>query len=308
MTDRQIINKIKQLSQIQPENEWREKVKRELLSQIRVYKAEKAEKADTYRLKPELLLLRPVVAISLILAIIFGGSVVTVQATKNSLPGQFLYPIKIALEKGRLILARKGEKKVDLELEFAGQRLEELGQIVQIEPEKTIEAVQNFQNNLDSVKVSLQKLEEDDKIIEDKIIEAAKIVEKKAIETKNEIEKAEKKTEDPIVRQVLAEVREYLTKKNFVMALTDESGIKNQESGITEEQIESTEITVTQTAVETEAAVEEIPDFRKEEKRKSSYTEASEDKILEEPEIDKDFYGGLLMEPEKGVYGGLLKN
>ncbi|MEW6607006.1 MAG: DUF5667 domain-containing protein [bacterium] len=270
-----------------------------------VFEANRIYRTDrSYRIYGIVPILRPVVAVCLILAIIFSGSVITVQAAKNSLPGQFLYPLKIALEKGRVAIAPKQENKVKLEVEFAEQRVKELAQLVEKhEPERITETVEDFQNKLDLIQVGLQKIGKDDKIKE--IEEVVKIVEIKSKEIEDILNETDKKTEDLETKKVLAQAKKHLTEKIFVMALdAGNAGDVESAGDVGDETVEVTEEVVTQTAVITGTVEEEI-EIRN---SKSEIRNSKKEEVLEEPEVKSDFKGGLLMEPEQGVYGGLLKN
>ncbi|MBI2485308.1 hypothetical protein HYW18_04155 [Candidatus Uhrbacteria bacterium] len=55
-----------------------------------------------------------------------GGWVVAVNASSESVPGDTLYPIKMAAEKVHLTLTTSVEQRTKLQLEFAGRRLAEI--------------------------------------------------------------------------------------------------------------------------------------------------------------------------------------
>jgi hypothetical protein len=72
-----------------------------------------------------------VIAVLVVLVIVlFGGTTATVLASQNSIPGDTLYPIKTTLERTRLSLARSSDARVELQLEFAEQRLGEIEALI----------------------------------------------------------------------------------------------------------------------------------------------------------------------------------
>jgi hypothetical protein len=72
-----------------------------------------------------------VIAVLVVLVIVlFGGTTATVLASQNSIPGDTLYPIKTTLERTRLSLARSADARVELQLEFAEQRLAEIESLI----------------------------------------------------------------------------------------------------------------------------------------------------------------------------------
>ncbi len=62
-------------------------------------------------------------------ALVFGGWVTTVNASFDSVPGDVLYPVKLATERVQVSLATSGERRAKLHAEFAGRRLDELNSI-----------------------------------------------------------------------------------------------------------------------------------------------------------------------------------
>ncbi len=67
-----------------------------------------------------------VVAVLLLAVVVLGGGVMVARAAYNSLPGEPLYPVKQALENGEILLAFSPERKAELHLEIAQERLAEL--------------------------------------------------------------------------------------------------------------------------------------------------------------------------------------
>lgn len=82
-----------------------------------------------------------VVAVSTIVALLFGGGA-TVAFADNSRPGDFLFPVDVALEKVQLNLASE-EEKDNLRIAFAQERLEEVRSLVaEITPEPVLALAQ----------------------------------------------------------------------------------------------------------------------------------------------------------------------
>ncbi len=389
MTDRQIIAKIKQLKEIQPSGAWKEALREEL-----IFKAKKAfpreervgffifKKIRLFKLQNDYNwkgligiksnLLSKFVAVNIILIIIFGFGIITIQAAKNSLPGDILYPIKIATEKTELLLAKNKSNKIKLEARFAARRLDEFQQIIQFQKqEKVVESIKNFQEKLEVVENRLKDLKEKEEGKE--IIEIAKVVDTKTAEFENildrtqkkpsvpeeikkkivtvkevaekvntqalkvmiemktqeeeeevstriedKIKRAEEKMENSEVEIILEKAREELAKKNFFVALENIEKIQEIKSDKieeeTEEVISETEKTETQSAgeeLEKTREIEEKTQSIEREKESKKEVEKREEKReikeLDESKIKADFKGDLLFEPERGVYGGLLR-
>ncbi len=64
-----------------------------------------------------------------VFALMFGGWVATVNASFDSVPGDTLYPVKLATEKMQITLATSTERRAKLHTEFAGRRLQEVNEI-----------------------------------------------------------------------------------------------------------------------------------------------------------------------------------
>ncbi len=130
----------------------------------------------------------PAVVMLLVLAT-FMGSSLTINAAFYSLPGDNLYPMKLTLERTHLALISDGEKRVELQIEFAQNRVAEFDKIVS-EPtapdvkKKKIEAVvKEFKNNVASVGGELQKINDgDDQKVQDQKVRIAITITAKADE------------------------------------------------------------------------------------------------------------------------------
>jgi len=107
----------------------------------------------------------PVMAMLSIFAVALGGSIASVSAAERSLPGDFLYTIKLATEQARLALTPSKEDKLKLKVEFATRRGDDLKQVAATDtPEKPARVAQaaeilkrdlkTMQDQLDDVKAT----------------------------------------------------------------------------------------------------------------------------------------------------------
>lgn len=175
MDEKEIIAKIKLLRKIQPDKNWLVFCRQELVRET----LEKKEQSPVFsprptfftwllKNKPWLPLFRPaVVALSIIIILGFGG-LVTVKAALNSLPGDWLYPIKISLERAQIKLVSDETEKAELEAKMTGRRAQELTEIVNqpssanssVKEEKIEQAVQQIKLQLSTAQEQLPKLKE----------------------------------------------------------------------------------------------------------------------------------------------------
>ncbi len=75
------------------------------------------------------LIYKPMIPIALIVALIFGGSVATVVASDSAKPGDLLFPLDRAIENIQIKFS-SDEKKDELKLKFAYERVEEVEEII----------------------------------------------------------------------------------------------------------------------------------------------------------------------------------
>ncbi|MFH1078423.1 MAG: DUF5667 domain-containing protein [Patescibacteria group bacterium] len=125
----------------------------------------------------------PVLAVLSIFAIALGGSIASVSAAENSLPGDFLYSLKLATEQARLALTSAKEDKLKLKVEFTSRRGEELKQVakedVPEQSERVAQAAEILKRDLQTVTEQLDDVRNtntDDKMV----AEVAKLVDQKS--------------------------------------------------------------------------------------------------------------------------------
>ncbi|TAK03547.1 hypothetical protein EPO34_00070 [Patescibacteria group bacterium] len=102
---------------------------------------------------------RPLAVGTSVFALIFGGWVTTVNASFSSLPGDVLYPVKLATERMQLTLASSGVRRARLHADFASRRLQEVGELsVSSRPGREAQlkaAVEGFTQEMVSAKEQL---------------------------------------------------------------------------------------------------------------------------------------------------------
>ena len=74
-------------------------------------------------------MLKPIFSVLVILGVVFGGGIWTVQASDQARPGDTLYPVDRAVENVRLALS-SGVKKDNLKIQFAEERVTEVRSLV----------------------------------------------------------------------------------------------------------------------------------------------------------------------------------
>jgi hypothetical protein len=149
-----IINKLKDLRQIQPDSEWLRVTRAKLIEEAGFFISQKSIPSRPFfsLFIPSHPIFKPILVTLLILAMVFGGGA-TIQIAKTSLPGNFLYPVKRATEMARLYLTT-GQSRVGFRTELVIKRLKEIEKLGYGANEaKLAQARQNFHQEL----INLQK-------------------------------------------------------------------------------------------------------------------------------------------------------
>lgn len=130
----------------------------------------------------------PMLAVLSVLAIVTGGSIVSVSAAEQALPGDFFYPIKLVQEQTQLILTKSKSEKLKLKTGFVERRVREIqAMAASNEPkkgERIKAAAESLRQDLDTVKnqltdVSNQK-ENNESVTQ--VVEVVKLVDQKSAE------------------------------------------------------------------------------------------------------------------------------
>lgn len=127
----------------------------------------------------------PVFAVLSIMGVVAGGSIASVSAAEQSLPGDFLYPVKLAREQTQLIFAKSKTDKLKIKTGFVERRVKEMQTVVNSDvtrkSERITVAAESLRRDLDTVKHQLNEVSTNDtnEPIKD-VMEAAKFVDKKS--------------------------------------------------------------------------------------------------------------------------------
>src|SRR3989344_7355296 len=130
---------------------------------------------------------RSVPALVLISALFLAASGAGITfASQNALPGEALYPAKLAIEKIMVAAAGNVEKKTELRLEYAGRRLDEVEKIVEQKNEvgeKEVAAVlEDYEKKLDDAQKAARIERPDAPKAVSAVQESAKVYEKNIAE------------------------------------------------------------------------------------------------------------------------------
>lgn len=131
---------------------------------------------------------RPIMAFLSILAVLTGGSVMSVSAAERSLPGDFLYGLKLATEQARLAWVSAKEEKLKLKTEFTGRRVEELKEVANTKKdnERVKQVAEILKQDLSTLKEQLGEVRKD--VSAEKVVAVAKLVDEKSNEVINALQ------------------------------------------------------------------------------------------------------------------------
>ena len=125
------------------------------------------------------LLRGPIAAVLSGIGLIVGGSLASVSAAEQAVPGDLLFPIKLVSEQTRLALTTDKRDKVRLKGEFVNRRVDEIKKIAQTDvskkPERLKEATEILRRDLDTVKNQLTDVSQDKPA---ERVEVAKLIDK----------------------------------------------------------------------------------------------------------------------------------
>jgi hypothetical protein len=138
MTDQELINQIQLLKEIKPRQDWVVSVKTQILGQDEK-KSIVFEELIARMFQPKFAFV-PVMALILLIGI---------GVANNSLPGDALYSVKKATERGEAMFFVSSQELPKYRLEMANRRLEELTKIAQInEVKRLAPAISEFKSNM----------------------------------------------------------------------------------------------------------------------------------------------------------------
>lgn len=121
---------------------------------------------------------------------VFGGGVVSAQVYGDALPGQFLYGVKIAVERAQLLLAPNDDYRTRLHTEFADNRIDELADLAEAPASaqsRVPEVLARFDAEVRQLQVGIEKMKSSDP---DRVVETAKLMERKMAVYQNVLRKS----------------------------------------------------------------------------------------------------------------------
>ena len=169
MPDKELLQKLNRLNCIKADSGWKKKSREILMSQISGSDFKKESEVSDTGIAQALSfswlrrVTQPTMAAFLIVIFILGSGVISLRAARDTKPGDSFYIAKILNEKAHQVFTFNKEEKARLGLEFAGNRAEELTQVL-AEPgngdkeEKVEKLVNNFKKEISAAKIRIEKI------------------------------------------------------------------------------------------------------------------------------------------------------
>ncbi|MCE9585923.1 DUF5667 domain-containing protein [Candidatus Uhrbacteria bacterium] len=194
MTKRDLLRKLHSVRtterSIVPDAEFVLRTREKLLMQVRntlptrpVAMPKRAKLAMSHLIPQRLMNLvrAPALAMLSVMVTVFGGSILSVSASDRSLPGDFLYPIKIATEQTRLAFTSGKIDKLILKSEFVDRRVDEIKSLATNtdpeQPARMRQAAEVLKRDLNTVKNQLSDVKSE---VTPETADAVKLVDKQS--------------------------------------------------------------------------------------------------------------------------------
>lgn len=231
MTEKQVISKLRELRQIKPKKDWVFLTRAQILGSIgqTLITEQISTISSVGRYLRMIFQYKPTYAGLVAIFIFFG----LFEVSQNSLPGDFLYPIKKITERGQTVFVSE-EEKPSIQLKLVNERLEDLTKA----PAKNLApAINEFQTSVSRAtkeitkikKLDIKKIAQEAKKLEEnkqKVVALGVVIgETEELDNalvqlvEREIKDLEKRTLTEEQEQVLAEAKKDFENGNYSQAL-----------------------------------------------------------------------------------------
>ncbi|MDF1497653.1 MAG: DUF5667 domain-containing protein [Patescibacteria group bacterium] len=137
----------------------------------------------------------PAAIVMAIIIALFSGSLFSVSAAEQALPGDLLYSIKLVTEQARIAMIKAPEDRVKLKTEFTERRVTEMKQVIDSplanKSERIIEAAGVLKRDMNTIKNQLEEVQ--NTATPEKAKEAARIVDEKTTSVMADLQESKSK-------------------------------------------------------------------------------------------------------------------
>lgn len=160
----------KAASQMRPDAVWVAGTRKTLLMQVRNSQPAPVKAAATVNRAFNIFLpvisfkwmRTPAAIASAVILAIFGGSFLSVSASEQALPGDFLYSIKLAGEQARMAMVKSPDERIKLKTEFTERRVTEMKQVIESpradKSDRVKQAADVLKRDMDTIKNQLEEV------------------------------------------------------------------------------------------------------------------------------------------------------
>jgi len=250
ITEQEIIDRLTQLKKVRPDDNWVIFCRQNLASEISKNYGKETMPAFNFSsafasfmryIRNPHPVLKPVVAFVLIFGFMFSGGLVVIAKANNSLPGDRLFSVKLALEEAKLLTATSAEGKAQVQTDMITVRIDELNRIInqggsmeQKQP-KIEEAVNNLQSHLLSAKDALPKLNNTEA---KKVVEVAKRMDASAASAEQSLSEAKSALSPDMKNNLTDKIAEAADEADKTSTKALETMVQRQgEAGISQTEI-----------------------------------------------------------------------
>lgn len=242
-------NSLKNHPSFKPDEAWSKSSKERILRQIkntlpetkRVFFAERVTQIFClYLPKRMLLMARPALVTFLAVSLAGSGWIISASAS-NSLPGDYLWNVKLATEKAQIMVSDQ-DKKAEMHIDFAKRRLDEAKELQNkpVDPEKEKKLAMAIKTAKKSVESAVKSVDEviqlsDVKNDTAKVIETAKVVSEKAGEVVEKIKEISQTTQTLETKQELIDTSKLASEAGVKVIVQAAQAVedKKQEGAVT---------------------------------------------------------------------------
>lgn len=197
---------------------------------------------------------RPMLLAMSLLAVLTGGSIVSVSAAEQALPGDLLYSLKLATEQARLAFTPVKEEKLKLKTEFNTRRVKELKSVADDteHPDRVVQVAEILKSDLNTLQQQLNEVVENSSA--ENAVAAAKLVDKSSTdvisalqetkeglspENKEKVTEAQSAAADTSVKAIEALADAHEQSSDIVSAADVEQALKDHAKIVSEATSES---------------------------------------------------------------------
>jgi len=190
-------------------------------------------------LVPANMAMQPVAVFILVIGLVFVSSFGSINAAKDTLPGDTLYPVKITAENIKYGLALSHESKAREALTLVEKRVGELKVIMQNEnnglrAQKVSVTSRKIKENLNQVKEKINIIKE--KANEEELAETVNEMNDKLVLVKDEILSTSEEVEEEMSEELVSVVEEVEEASLVLMAALDEKVAEGKVEGAQDEE------------------------------------------------------------------------